>query len=327
VAADDVRAEQAVTSGAASVLVTGASGFIGRPLVTALAGAGYAVRAAVRDRRGQSFPSSVGIAALPDLTAPADWSSLVTGMDAVVHLAAIAHIGPGVAQAVYEQVNHRATADLAHACAKAGVRRLVFVSSIRAQSAASAPLPLTEADEALPDEPYGRSKLAAEAAVRASGVPYTILRPVLVYGPAAKGNLASLMRLTALPIPMPFGRLTNRRSMLSVDNMIAAARFSIEDERAANETFIVSDPGALSMAETIAILRAALGRNPALLSVPPSILATMLGLVGQRASFERLAGTLIAEPAKLIAAGWRPVAETKAALQEMAQQARRADDA
>ena len=300
------------------VLVTGAAGFVGRPLVAALDGAGYAVRAAVRERRRQSFPSGVEVAALPDLAAPIDWSALVGGMDAVVHLAGIAHVGPDIPEAAYERVNHLASADLARASAAAGVQRFVLMSSIRAQTGAVADHPLSEADVAQPTDAYGRSKLAAEAAVLASGVPCTTLRPVLVYGPGVKGNLASLLRLAALPIPMPFGRLTNRRSMLALCNLIAAVRFALEDAHAINQTFIVSDPDALSVAETISILRAALGRNSALLAVPPGLLSLLLGLIGQRASFERLAGTLIAEPTRLLAAGWRPLVETRAALGKMA---------
>jgi nucleoside-diphosphate-sugar epimerase len=311
-----------VTLGKRRVLVTGASGFIGRPLVAALDGAGYAVRAAVRDRRGRSFPSGVEVATLPDLAAPIDWSPLVAETDAVVHLAGIAHAGPDIPDAAYDRVNHLATADLARAGVTAGVKHFVFMSSIRAQTGAVADQPLSEADIAAPIDAYGRSKLAAEAAVRASGTPCTILRPVLVYGPGVKGNFASLLRLAALPIPMPFGRLTNRRSMLALDNLIAAIRFALEDARAANETFIVSDPDALSVTETISILRKALGRNPALLAVPPGLLSMLLGLIGQRASFERLAGTLIAEPTKLLAAGWRPLVETKVALGKMAAQKR-----
>jgi UDP-glucose 4-epimerase len=264
----------------------------------------------------------VELASLPDLAATIDWSPLVAEMDAVVHLAGIAHVGPDIPEAVYDHVNHLAASDLARASSRAGVKRFVLMSSIRAQTGAVADQPLTEADIARPTDAYGRSKLAAEAAVRASGVPCTILRPVLVYGPGVKGNLASLLRLAALPIPMPFARLTNRRSMLALDNLIAVVRFALDDARAVNETFIVSDPDALSVAGTISILRAALGRNSALLAVSPSMLSVLLGLIGQRASFERLAGTLIAEPAKLLGAGWCPRVETKAALGEMARQQR-----
>jgi len=135
-----------VTPGKRRVLVTGASGFIGRPLVAALDRAGSAVRAAVRDRRGQNFPSGVEVAALPDLAAPIDWSPLVGGMDAVVHLAGIAHVGPDFPESAYDRVNHLGVADLARASAAAGVKHFVLMSSIRAQTGAVADHPLSEAD-------------------------------------------------------------------------------------------------------------------------------------------------------------------------------------
>ncbi len=178
-----------------------------------------------------------------------------------------------------------------------------------------------EADTPSPADAYGRSKLAAEEAVRAAGIPYTILRPVLVYGREPKGNLKSLLRLVGLPVPPPLGGLTNRRSLLALDNLTAAVRFALEDARAENETFIVSDPDAPSVAELAATLRAASGHGSSLLNVPPSLLAAALGLIGKRDAFERLAGAQVAEPAKLMAAGWRPVIDTKEGLRRMAQAA------
>jgi len=303
------------------VLVTGASGFIGRPLIAALAGAGYTVRAAVRARRVQRFPTSVEVAMQPDLARPVFWSPLVSGMDAVVHLAGIAHVGSGIAEGTYDRVNHMATAELARAAAASGVRRLVFMSSIRAQTGATADAPLTEADEPCPTDAYGRSKLAAEAAVRAFGVPYTILRPTLVYGPGVKGNVANLMRLAALPLPLPFGALSNRRSLLALDNLIAAVRFALEDANAVNQTFIVADPQAISVAEVVSLLRSTTGRKCWLIPMPSSLLCTILGLVGQRGMCERLTGRLIAEPRKLAAAGWQPVIDTESAIGRMVQAA------
>src|SRR4051812_28923011 len=141
-AAAHLRPRQAV-----KVLVTGASGFVGRPLTAALAEAGYQVRAAVRDRRGQGFSPGVEVAIQPDLARPVFWSPLLSGMDAVVHLAGIAHVGPGIPEATYDRVNHLATAELARAAGTAGVRRLAFMSSIRAQMGAAANAPLSEADE------------------------------------------------------------------------------------------------------------------------------------------------------------------------------------
>jgi nucleoside-diphosphate-sugar epimerase len=296
------------------VLVTGASGFIGAPLTAALTQAGHSVRGAVRDRRGRQFPSGVDVAMQPDLANPVFWAPLVAGMDAVVHLAGIAHIGPDVPAATYDRVNHAATAELARAAAAAGVRRFVFMSSTRAQAGAASPEPLTETATPRPTDAYGRSKLAAEAAVRAAGVPYTILRPALVYGPDVKGNFASLMRVAALPVPLPFGAFSNRRSFLALDNLIAAVRFALEDPRAANETFLVADLQAISLAQLVSLLRAAADRKPWLVPVPPVLLKIALTMMGQRDSFERLAGTLVAEPHKLMAAGWQPVTDTETAI-------------
>ena len=303
------------------VLVTGASGFIGRPLTKALANAGYSVRAAVRNRGSPGFPSEIEIAMQPDLAGPLDWTPLLAGVDALVHLASIAHVGPDVPAAAYDRINHAATAELACAAAAAGVRRFVFMSSTRAQAGASSAEPLTETATPRPTDAYGRSKLAAEAAVRATGVPYTILRPGLVYGPNPKGNVASLMRLAALPIPLPFGAFANRRSLLALDNLIAAVRFAFEYPRAANETFLVADPNAISVAELVSLLRTAAGHKPWLVTVPPVLLSLPLSLAGKRDLFERLAGSLVAEPGKLIAAGWQPVTDTKTAVAAMVQAA------
>lgn len=303
------------------VLVTGASGFIGRPLIAALAQAGYGVRAAVRNRRGQQFPPGVEVAMQSDLANPVFWAPLISGMDAVVHLAGIAHVGPDVPEATYDRVNHVATAELARAAAATGVRRLVFMSSTRAQVGAASAEPLTETAAPEPTDAYGRSKLAAEAAVRAAGVPYTILRPALVYGPGAKGNLANLMRVAALPIPLPFGVLSNRRSLLALDNLIAAVRFALEDPRASKQTFLVADPQAISVAQLVSMLRAATGRKPWLVPVPAGLLSAVLGLAGRREMFERLAGPLVAKPDKLIAAGWQPVIDTATAIIRMVQAA------
>ena len=261
------------------------------------------------------------MAQIGDLAGEIDWTSPLAGIDAVVHLAGIAHIGTDVAESTYDRVNHLATAALARAAAAANVKRLVFVSSIRAQSGTHAEHPLSERDQPQPTEAYGRSKLAAEAAVRASGVPYTILRPVLVYGRGATGNLANLLRLARLPVPLPFGRLSSRRSLLGIDNLIGAVRFALETERAANETFIVADPQPVSVAEIVTICRAAIGRKPSLLPVPPGLFGKLFALAGRQETWSRLAGALEASPTKLLAAGWRPVTDTRTGLTALLQAA------
>ena len=141
-----------------------------------------------------------------------DWAPLLANVDAVVHLAGIAHIGLDLDPAIYDRVIHAATTELAAACAKANVRRLVFMSSVRAQSGASAQGVLRETDHPLPAESYGRAKLAAEAAVLAGPTPSTVLRPVMVYGPGVAGNLARLLRIADTPLPLPFAASGQARS-------------------------------------------------------------------------------------------------------------------
>ncbi len=143
----------------------------------------------------------------------------------MVHLAGIAHAGPGIAEEAYDRVNRLATSELANAAGAVGLRHLIFMSSIRAQAGPSSGGILRETDPVHPADAYGRSKLAAEEAVRASGVPFTILRPVLIYGPGVKGNLARLIELARTPWPLPLGLCRNRRSLLARENLIDAIHF------------------------------------------------------------------------------------------------------
>jgi nucleoside-diphosphate-sugar epimerase len=299
------------------VLVTGATGFVGRALVADLLQTGNQVRAATRDPATAALPPDAEVVAVPDFRAPVDWAPLLDGVDAVVHAAGIAHVGPAVAADDYDRVVHQATAELANACAQTGVRRLVFVSSIRAQSGAAAGHVLRETDAPHPTEPYGRAKLRAEAAVRKAAVTATILRPVMVYGPGVKGNLASLMRLAATPLPLPFASFACKRSLVSLDNLISAIRFALDAPEAAGETYIVADPDPVSLAEIIAALRSGAGRSPGLVPMPPAGIAAALKLIGRADAWERLGGALVADPGKLIAAGWQPEADTGTGLARM----------
>jgi len=305
------------------VLVTGATGFIGRAVVAAFAAAGHEVRAAGRRAPVPSpapFGPPVEVVLHGDLGAGVDWRPLVAGMDAVIHLAGIAHAGPGVAEAHYDRVNHRATAELASAARTAGVGRLVFISTIRAQSGPVADRVLTEADEPRPTDPYGRSKLAAEIALSRSGVPFTVLRSVLVYGPGVKGNLRALMRLAALPIPLPLGAFTNRRSLVSVENLVAAIAHVLRHDASRGETYVVADPQPVSLADIVTALRAGLGKPPGMIAVPPGLIRLGLAALGRGHNWDQLNGQLIVDPGKLIAAGWRPHPDTKGALAAMARE-------
>ena len=295
------------------ILVTGASGFIGRALVAELASSGHSVRAAMR-QPADVFPRSVEVVAVSDLTRPVEWRALLRGVETVVHLAGIAHAGPEIAEDAYDRVNRLATAELASAAKAIGIRHLVFISSIRAQSGSTSTGPLRETDAPRPTDAYGRSKLAAEDAVRGVGAPFTILRPVLIYGPGAKGNFARLIELTRTPWPLPFSLCRNRRSLLARQNMVGAIHFALDQPSAQGETYIVADPEPLTLAEIVAALRAGEGRRPALLPVPPVLMALAARAKGRVEEWQRLGGSQVADPGKLLGAGWRPTIDTRTGL-------------
>jgi nucleoside-diphosphate-sugar epimerase len=295
------------------ILVTGASGFVGRALVTELAGLGYSVRAAMR-QPADVFPRNVEVVAVSDLTRPVEWRALLKGIETVVHLAGIAHAGPEIAEDLYDRVNRLATAELAKAAQGIGVRHLVFISSIRAQSGPSSNEVLRETDDSHPTDAYGRSKRAAEDAVRTAGVPFTILRPVLIYGPGVKGNLDRLIRLAQKPWPLPLGLCRNRRSLLARQNLLSAIHFVLQQPSARGETYIVADPMPLTLAEIVAALRAGQGRRPGLLPVPPVLIALAASTAGRGDDWQRIGGAMIASPTKLLEAGWKPTVDTRAGL-------------
>jgi nucleoside-diphosphate-sugar epimerase len=186
------------------VLVTGSDGFVGRHLVPYLAALDYEVIAASRAPAGFQVPN-VKTVQIPDLSVPVNWHSMLLQCDIVVHLAGIAH--ETAVDDLYDRVNHQATAALAYAAQRCGVKHLIFISSIAAQCGSFSDHELTEDDPPRPNSAYGRSKLAAENAIRMSGVSFTILRPVLIYGGDNKGRGAILQMISRLPIPLPFGRL------------------------------------------------------------------------------------------------------------------------
>ena len=303
------------------ILVTGASGFVGRAVIAALAKDGHAVRAAVR-RSTPDFPGSIELVQHGDLAEPVDWSPMLTGIDVVIHLAGIAHIGPRVGATLYDRINHLATAQLAKAAAQAGICRFVFMSSIRAQSGPAADHALTERDPPAPTDAYGRSKLAAEQAIREAGLSFSILRPVLIYGAGVKGNLAVLARAAASPLPLPVKDFVNRRSLLGIDNLISALTFMLTSPNTVDETYVVADPGmALKLCDIIKTIRQATGRRPFLMPMSTDYLKWPLRALGRNDVRDRIGGNLRVDPAKLIAAGWQPKHDTRAGLIAMVQAA------
>lgn len=283
------------------IVVTGAGGFVGRHLVPHLAARGFAVTAVSRN---PAIAFGAGVTVVPLPSSPAEWAQRLSGSDAVVHLAGLAHQGADPAD--HDRINRALTAEVASAAARAGVGHFIFVSSIMAQVGSSAPHVVTEADAPRPAGAYGRAKLAAEQAVAAAGVPFTILRPVVIEGPGAKGNIALLDRVARLPLPLPFGALTSRRSLLSIESFMAAVDAVLFNPAALGETFVVADPAAPTVAEIIARARRRAGRAPMLVSVSPRLLRLALKAVGRGALWPRLGEPLVVDPTKLMALGWQP---------------------
>jgi UDP-glucose 4-epimerase len=286
------------------VLVTGASGFLGRHLVRFLDNNGLTIRAAARKPADISSSPAVAAVEMPDLMHEPDWQPLLTGVETVIHLAGIAH--RTASDEEHDRGNHRAVRSLSEAARQCGVQHLVFVSSIAAQTGPSSNVVLDETSAPAPTTAYGRAKLAAEEAVRASGVPFTILRPVVVHGEDAKGNYATVAKVARMPLPLPFGALTNRRSMLSIDNFNAAILTTITIPAARNEIFVVADPRPVTIGDVVSDIRARMNRAPWLLPVPPALLEAALRIAGKHPLWEHLNGSMIVDSAKLQAIGWCP---------------------
>jgi UDP-glucose 4-epimerase len=298
------------------ILVTGSSGFIGSAVSSALAAAGHSVRAASRKPNRVPAQGLIEWVELPDLENEVDWDPLVAGMDIVVHLAAIAHRSHTIG-GDYARANRVATASLAQACGRHMIRRLIFMSSIGAQAGSAADHIVTEADEPWPITAYDRAKLAAEEEIRRSGVPFTILRPVIVYGPGAKANIALIMRVAALPLPLPFGAFSNRRSLVSIDNLLQAILFCLDSQTTLNRTFIVADRDPITLADMFTTLREAAGRSPRLVSIPPLAVRAMIIAAGRQSLWDRIGRELVASSADLQKAGWSPQIETRDGLRAM----------
>ena len=298
------------------IALTGATGFIGRHLLAELPRRGYRVRVLLR--RPSEVPEGAASAVIGDIASPHNMAAALRDVEMVIHSAGLAHAMSGRPEDDYRAINTEGTIRLAQAAERAGVRRFVFLSSIRAQSGPVADTILTEDQEPRPTDPYGRSKLEAEEGLRALGLDWAALRPVLVYGPGVKGNMAALLRLAQAPVPLPLGGLSARRSLLSVDNLAAAVDTVLNAPGRLRRPLIVADEQALTVAEMIAALRSGLGRGPALIRVPASLIGWAARAAGREEAFERLAGALVASPAALLSLGWRPPVATPEGLQALA---------
>lgn len=292
------------------VLVTGASGFVASHLLPELRAAGFSVRAA--SRKNVSV-EGVEWFACPELNGSADWRDALDGISAVVHLAGRAHVpsetGGVDVERVYQRINAEGTAALAQQAAGAGVKHFLFMSSCHAVASESGTA-LSESTAPHPVTAYGRSKLAAEAAVlrafdNASGR-CTIIRPPLVYGPGNLANFARLIGWVRSGIPMPLGGIRNRRSFLGVGNLVDFVMTCLDRPPAANRIFMPSDGEDVSTPELIRQLADGLERKAFLVSLPESVLACCTRLPGL-AMLKKLTASLFIDQAHIRSGlGWLP---------------------
>jgi nucleoside-diphosphate-sugar epimerase len=303
------------------VALTGATGFIGRHLLRELPKRGYRVRVLLR--RPTALPPEASGAVVGDLARPQNMAAALAGVEAVIHSAGIAHAMSGVPEDDYRVLNTEATIGLARAAEKARAKRFVFLSSIRAQSGPTAEGVLTEERRPAPTDAYGQSKLAAEEGLAGLQIDWVALRPVLVYGPGVKGNMAALVRLARSPYPLPLASLSAERSLLGLDNLVAAIDIALGAPEPLRRPFIVADPEPLTVPAMIAALREGVGRRPSLFPMPPALMAAAFRAMGRSEVYERLAGSLVASSARLQQLGWVPPLDTRAGLAALA---RRPDD-
>lgn len=279
------------------IAVTGASGFVGRALCASLREHGRTVLPLVRS----AAPTDpVGARAVGDIGADTDWTNALPGVDCLVHCAARVHVVRDEDRdplGAFRRINVDGTRALAVAAAAVGVRRLVFLSSLKVHGEQTLPgAPFHAKSTPAPQDAYGQSKWEAEQALRAvsaaTGLEIVVVRPPLVYGPGAKANFLRLMQWVARGFPLPLGGIRNRRSLLALANLTDLLRVCVDHPAAAGQTFLASDDQDLSTPELIRGLAAAMGHRATLLPVPVSWLRLAGRLTGQTPQIDRLMGSL-----------------------------------
>jgi nucleoside-diphosphate-sugar epimerase len=311
-------------SAAHRLLITGASGFVGRALGELLHNdSRFEIIGAVRG--SEKVAASSKHVVVGDINGATDWTAALTGVRTVVHLAARVHVMHETAVnplADFRRVNVEGTRALAEQAAQCGVQRLIFLSSIKVHGESGT---FTERDAPEPTDAYGVSKLEAEAALNgvaaATGLEVVIVRPPLVYGPGVKANFRQLLNLVQRGLPLPLGAIHNKRSFVAVQNLAHFLVRCAEHPQAANETFLISDGDDLSTPELIRRMARALGKPARLVPVPVGLLKLGAIAAGQRGAAERLLGSLqvdITKARELL--GWTPAITVDQALQKVVAQ-------
>lgn len=310
------------------VLITGASGFVGLAMVNRLlVHPKFTPRSAVRQVNHQLSATS-DVRQVGDLVQNTDWRAALHRIDVVVHAAARVHVmNDAVADplAEFRKVNVDGTLNLARQASAAGVKRFLFISSIKVNGEETLPgKPYSAADIPAPVDPYGVSKIEAEQGLRQlseeTGMDVVIIRPPLVYGPGVKANFLSMMRWLKKGIPLPFGAIHNKRSLVALDNLVDLIVTCIEHPAAANQTFLAGDGEDLSTTELLQRMAKALGRPARLIPVPSKVLELGASMLGKQALMQKLCGSLqvdISKAGELL--GWTPPVSVDEALRKTAE--------
>lgn len=297
-----------------AVLVTGATGFIGSALVRRLVTCGFSVRAAIRGTHAM-LPSPVAVASGLGLEPDQNWRLALSGCSAVIHTAARVHVMQRRGQKAldeYRRVNVEGTAAIARQAAAAGVRRFVFVSTVKVNGEHTEPgRPFTEIDAPAPADAYARSKHEAECLLldtsQRTGMELVIVRPVLVYGPGVRANFLAMMKWVRRGVPLPIGAVDNKRSLVGLTNLTDFLIACVQESAAAGQTFFVSDDDDMSTPELARRVGDAMGVFPRLIRVPPRALELAASMLAKRAALRRLTQSLqvdIGKAKRLL--GWSP---------------------
>lgn len=327
--ADGASGVDSIAAPGLRVLVTGANGFVGQAVCADLPARGHHVLGVVRKNPETSRPSATQFHVMGDSDENTDWSGVISEVDSVVHLAARVHLMRETAVdplAEFRRINVALTLNLARQAAAAGVKRFVFVSSVKVNGESTPVGQPFEADDVpLPLDAYGVSKWEAEQALMQlagqSGMEVVIIRPVLVYGPGVKANFHAMMRSVVLGVPLPLRSLGNQRSLVAIDNLVDLIAICLRHPAAANQTFLVSDGEDLTVSALLQRTAAAFGRPARLLPVPMFILKLGGRVLGKEAVIRRLCETLqvdITKTRRLL--GWNPPVSIDGALRKTVQQ-------
>lgn len=307
------------------VLVTGATGFVGKHLCQHLLAQGYYVSAVGRTKDFSLSHENLEYFYVENIDASTDWQEILKDIDVVVHLAArVHHLKDKGLKSLkqYQEINVKGTQHLAKAAVKNDVKRFIYISTIKVNGEKTIEMPLRAEDQPRPQDAYSLSKLQAEQILqeesKRSGMEWVIIRPPLIYGPFVKGNFRQLLNIAKTRLPLPLGAIRNRRSLVSVYNLCSFIECCLSHPHAHREVFLVSDQQDLSTPQLVKLLRRLLNRRSGLFPVPVILLKLLGVLTGKKRQVDRIVDSLqlnIEKSTRLL--NWKPPLSVEASLEAL----------